>query len=56
MNIRSPVEPSTFLEHPNRFVIHTRLHGSGADSNDRTIVAGILGLLLSRCGEAGQGL
>ncbi|MBI3959253.1 MAG: DNA/RNA nuclease SfsA [Chloroflexi bacterium] len=30
MNISFPVEPATFLERPNRFVIHARLHGSGA--------------------------
>lgn len=30
MHIPFPVEPATFLERPNRFVIHARLHGSGA--------------------------
>ncbi|MBX3053513.1 MAG: DNA/RNA nuclease SfsA [Caldilineaceae bacterium] len=29
MNIPFPVEPATFLERPNRFVIHARLHSSG---------------------------
>lgn len=30
MRIPFPVEPATFLERPNRFVIHARLHASGA--------------------------
>ncbi len=29
MNIPFPVEAATFLERPNRFVIHARLHSSG---------------------------
>ena len=31
MNIPFPVHPATFLERPNRFVIHARLHASGQD-------------------------
>lgn len=31
MNILFPVEPATFLERPNRFVIYARLHGSGEE-------------------------
>jgi len=31
MNIPFPVEPAIFLERPNRFVIHARLHGSGEE-------------------------
>lgn len=31
MNIPFSVEPATFLERPNRFVIHARLHASGAE-------------------------
>lgn len=31
MNLPLPVEPATFLERPNRFVIHALLHGSGAE-------------------------
>jgi len=31
MNIPFPIEPATFLERPNRFVIHARLHSSGAE-------------------------
>ena len=31
MNIPFPVEPATFLERPNRFVIHARLHANGAE-------------------------
>ncbi|MBX2998228.1 MAG: DNA/RNA nuclease SfsA [Caldilineaceae bacterium] len=29
MNFTFDVEPATFLERPNRYVIHARLHGSG---------------------------
>jgi sugar fermentation stimulation protein A len=31
MNIPFPVEPATFLERPNRFVIHARLHSTGQE-------------------------
>ena len=31
MHIPFSVEPATFLERPNRFVIHALLHGSGAE-------------------------
>jgi len=31
MDIPHLVEPATFLERPNRFVIHARLHGSGEE-------------------------
>lgn len=31
MNIPFSVQPATFLERPNRFVIHARLHASGQD-------------------------